>query len=178
MARRRGRSCRRLVAARIIGGPLAPNIRGWAYFTPAAGGSWVSVRVSGLPEYMPATNSRPPIGPHGLHIHLYGTCAVGNPADPFLAAGEHWNPDNQLHGNHAGDLPVLFSNDGVAKMRVFTNRFRPNQVVGKSIIIHMYPDDYRTQPTGASGPRLACGVIKNYRICRNRISPKPPTSCC
>lgn len=164
------RSCRRIVAARIVGGPLAPNIRGWVYFTNAAGGSWVTVRVSGLPPYQPATSSRPPIGPHGFHIHMNGSCAVGDPANPFQAAGEHWNPDNQPHGNHAGDLPVLFSNAGVARMRVFTNRFKPRDVIGKSILIHRYPDDYRSQPAGNSGPRLACGEIKTYRIC-HRITP-------
>ncbi len=167
--RRRSRRCRSIVAARIVGGPLAPDFRGWVYFTSAPGGTWVTVQVSGLPPYQPATNSQPPIGPHGFHIHENDNCTVGDPADPFQAAGAHWNPTAQPHGNHAGDLPVLFSNGGVARMRVYTNRFRPNQVVGRSILIHRHPDDYRSQPAGASGPRLACGVIRNYRICGGRI---------
>ncbi|NLW16887.1 MAG: superoxide dismutase family protein [Firmicutes bacterium] len=141
------------------------------YITPKGGGTWVTVRVNGLPPYQPATNGQPPIGPHGFHIHENGNCTVGDPTDPFQAAGEHWNPTEQPHGNHAGDLPVLFSNGGVARMRVFTNRFRPNQVVGRSILIHRHPDDYRSQPAGASGTRLACGVIRNYRICGGRIRP-------
>ena len=76
-----------------------------------------------------------------------------------MKAGAHYNPDNQLHGNHAGDLPVIFSNNGTAIMDVFTSRFRPKDVVGRSVIIHQNPDDYRTQPTGASGKKLACGII-------------------
>ncbi len=64
------------------------------------------------------------------------------------------------HGNHAGDFPVLFSNDGYAEMTFFTNRFKPWEVIGKSVIIHQNPDDYRSQPSGNSGKRLACGVIQ------------------
>lgn len=158
--------CRRLVGARIMGGPLDPAIRGWVWITPAPGGSWVNVKVSGLPPYQPGN---PPIGPHGFHIHENGNCVVGDPQDPFQAAGGHWNPTNQPHGNHAGDLPNLFSNNGVADMRVYTNRFRPRQVIGKSVIIHMHPDDFRSQPSGASGPRLACGVIGVYRVCNGRV---------
>jgi Cu-Zn family superoxide dismutase len=157
------RRARRMVAARITGGPLAPDIRGWVYFTPASGGSWVTVNVRGLPQYRPAMGDQPPVGPHEFHIHENGTCEVGDPENPYLAAGEHWNPTGQPHGNHAGDLPVLFSNNGVARMRVFTSRFRPQDVIGRSVLIHMNPDDYRTQPAGNSGRRLACGRITTWR---------------
>ncbi|NLG83160.1 MAG: superoxide dismutase family protein, partial [Firmicutes bacterium] len=66
----------------------------------------------------------------------------------------------QPHGNHAGDFPVLFSNHGRARMGFFTDRFKVVDVVGRAAIIHENPDDYRTQPAGASGRRLACGVIR------------------
>jgi Cu-Zn family superoxide dismutase len=85
---------------------------------------------------------------------------VGDPEDPFMDAGSHWNPDNQPHGNHAGDFPVLFSNNGQAKMKFFTDRFKVRDVIGKTVIIHQSPDDYRTQPSGNSGKRLACGIIR------------------
>lgn len=143
-------------AAELRGGPLAPEIRGTVTIRPARGGSWVTVRVEGLPGYSPGP---PPTGPLGFHMHENGTCEVGDPNQPFLAAGGHFNPDGQPHGNHAGDFPVLFSNDGVAEEAFFTDRFRPREVVGRSVIIHQNPDDYRTQPAGDSGPRLACGVI-------------------
>lgn len=149
-----------VATAEMRGGPLAPGISGTVRFFAAAGGTWVCVNVDGLPPYTPAAGERPPIGPHGFHIHEFGTCEVGDPAMPFTAAGEHWNPTGQPHGNHAGDFPVLFSNRGAARMCFFTDRFRVGEVVGRSAIIHAYPDDYRTQPAGASGPRLACGVIR------------------
>jgi len=101
-----------------------------------------------------------PIGPHGFHIHEFGDCQIGDPADPFQAVGGHWNPTNQPHGNHAGDFPVLFSNQGRANMCFFTNAFKPEQVINKAIIIHQNPDDYRTQPAGDAGKRLACGIIE------------------
>ncbi len=146
-------------AAMFIAGPLAPDISGTVTFHNVPGGTVVSVEVEGLPPYQPGD---PPIGPFGFHIHEHGICEVGDPANPFAAAGGHWNPDNQPHGNHAGDLPVLFSHQGIARMAFFTDRFTADEVVGRSIIIHMHPDDYRTQPAGDSGPRLACGIIVRY----------------
>ncbi|MDF2674933.1 MAG: sodC [Clostridiales bacterium] len=146
--------------AHITGGPLAPGIRGTVTFTDVEGGTEVSVEVNGLPPYKPASGGNPPVGPHGFHVHQNGDCSVGNPSDPFKSAGEHWNPTNQPHGNHAGDFPVLFSNNGYARMTFFTNKFKASQVIGKAVIIHENPDDYRTQPAGAGGKRLACGVIQ------------------
>lgn len=150
----------RRAIAYISGGPLDSDIRGTVVFTQVPGGTEVSVEVNGLPSYKPAMDGNPQIGPHGFHIHQNGTCAVGNPKEPFGGAGEHWNPTDQPHGNHAGDFPVLFSNNGYARMSFFTNKFNVNQIIGKSVIIHESPDDYRTQPSGNSGRRLACGVIK------------------
>lgn len=153
---------RRRPEARAIikGGPLAPSINGEVNFYNVPGGTEVCVWVIGLPPYQPAQDDIPPIGPHGFHIHENGTCKIGNPENPFLAAGGHWAPDNRPHGNHAGDFPVLFSNNGMARMCFFTNRFKPKDVINKSVIIHKNPDDYRTQPAGAAGKRLACGIIK------------------
>jgi Cu-Zn family superoxide dismutase len=146
--------------AQVMGGPLAPNIRGTVIFQDVPGGTEVIVEFQGLPPYKPAANGNAPVGPLGFHLHENGTCEVGNGAEPFAAAGAHWNPANQPHGNHAGDFPVIFSNNGYARMSFFTNKFNAEQVVGKSVIIHENPDDYRTQPSGASGRRLACGVVQ------------------
>lgn len=150
----------RVATARIQGGPLAPGLTGIVRFIEAPGGTWVSATVEGLPPYQPARDGQDPIGPHGFHIHEFGDCAVGDPENPFQAAGEHWNPTLQPHGNHAGDFPVLFSNDGRADMEFFTNKFTVDDVVGKAVIIHQNPDDYRTQPAGDAGKRLACGVVR------------------
>lgn len=140
----------------VEGGPLTPGITGVVEFRRFGNGTLVSARIKGLPESRPGT---PPVGPHGFHIHEMGDCQPGNPQDPFQAAGGHWNPTNQPHPFHAGDLPVLLANHGTAVMTVYTDRFKPADVVGRAIVIHENPDDFRTQPAGASGRRLACGVI-------------------
>ncbi|MEG6586245.1 superoxide dismutase family protein [Dendrosporobacter sp. 1207_IL3150] len=150
----------RTAIARIKGGPLAPNIRGMVVFRDVPGGTEVAVDVSGLPPYRPAQGNRAPIGPHGFHLHENGSCEIGDAENPFTAAGSHWNPNKQPHGNHAGDFPVLFSNHGCAKMTFFTDKFQVADVIGKTVIIHENPDDYRTQPAGDAGRRLACGVIR------------------
>lgn len=90
---------RKMTYAIIRGGPLAPNISGVVYFVDIPEGTQVCANINGLPPYQPATINRPPIGPHGFHIHEHGTCEIGDPTDPFQAAGGHWNPDNQPHGN-------------------------------------------------------------------------------
>lgn len=146
--------------AQIFGGPLAPDIHGIVTFTEVAGGIEVSIEVEGLPPYEPATRENPPIGPFGFHIHENGTCSVEDFFNPFTSAGGHWNPTNQPHGFHAGDFPVLISNDGYSKMSFFTNKFQVSQIIGKAVVIHQNPDDYRTQPSGMSGKRLACGIIQ------------------
>ncbi|NLC76378.1 MAG: superoxide dismutase family protein [Clostridia bacterium] len=149
--------------AHVRGGPLRPQIRGIVLFYHVPGGTWVCAEVTGLPPYQPARDGQEPVGPHGFHLHEFGDCTVGDPQNPFQAAGGHWNPTNQPHGNHAGDFPVLFSNNGYARMCFFTNAFSSDQVIGKSVIIHQNPDDYRTQPAGNAGKRLACGVIIGLR---------------
>lgn len=146
--------------ARIEGGPLAPDIKGHVVFVKLPKGTEVYAEVTGLPNYQPGKGDQDPIGPHGFHVHENGVCKVGDPENPFQAAGGHWNPGNQPHGNHAGDFPVLFSNDGYARMSFFTDQFNVSDIIGKSIIIHQNPDDYRSQPSGDAGKRLACGLIK------------------
>ncbi|HZG73525.1 MAG TPA: superoxide dismutase family protein [Chondromyces sp.] len=143
----------------IKGGPLAPNIRGYVLFTEMLNGTMVQVVVQGLPSYQPGTEEKKQVGPHGFHLHEKGSCEIGNPEDPFQEAGGHWNPGNQPHGNHAGDFPVLFSNDGYANMSFFTNKFTPADLRGRAVIIHEGPDDYQSQPSGDAGRRLACGSI-------------------
>jgi superoxide dismutase, Cu-Zn family len=155
-------SASKVAYARIIGGPLAPEINGIVIFTEVPGGTEVFVEVRGLPQYQPAQGDKDPIGPHGFHLHENGSCDIGNPESPFQAAGGHWNPTKQPHGNHAGDFPVLFSNNGYARMTFFTDKFSVQQAIGKAVIIHQSPDDYRTQPAGDAGMRLACGVIAPY----------------
>lgn len=140
--------------------PLAPGLQGSIEFYPVEGGTIVKVELQGLPLYQPAGTSQNPVGPHGFHIHENGVCEIGDPQNPFQTAGGHWNPDGQPHGNHAGDFPVLFSDQGQAVLSFVTHRFSPQDVVGLSVIVHENPDDYRSQPAGDSGRRLGCAVIE------------------
>lgn len=77
-----------------------------------------------------------------------------------MKSGGHWNPTGAPHGNHAGDFPVLFSNHGKAQMCFLTDKFPVADIIGKAVVIHENPDDYRTQPAGSSGRRIACGIIQ------------------
>ena len=104
---------------------------------------------------------------HGFHIHEAGDCSSGD----GMSAKGHFNPLGKPHGHpssaerHAGDLPSLKADKGGrAKLDVtvdsITLRPGPTSIIGRGVIIHADPDDYRTQPTGNAGARLACGVIK------------------
>ena len=145
--------------AKINGGTFAPDISGYINFYNVAGGTEVLVEVWGLPLYKPGQGDIDPIGPLGFHIHENGVCEIKDKDKPFDSAGGHYNPTNQPHGNHAGDFPVIFSNNGFARMSFFTDKFKPEDIIGKSVIIHQNPDDYRSQPAGDSGKRMACGII-------------------
>ncbi|MCY6370526.1 superoxide dismutase family protein [Clostridium ganghwense] len=149
-----------LAAALIKGGPLAPKIKGIVHFNSVPYGTEVYVCVNGLPDYKPAQNGSKSIGPFGFHLHEEGCCKIGDAANPFTCAKGHYNPTNQPHGNHAGDFPVLFSNNGLAQMCFFTNKFKVSEIIGKAVIIHENPDDFQSQPTGNSGKRLACGIVR------------------
>ncbi len=135
--------------ALVRGSPAYPALLGEVLFYPFQGGSLLLVRVAGLPGD----------GFFGFHIHEYGDCCDGGD-QPFHCAGGHYNPAGRPHPDHAGDLPVLLANDGLAYTIVYTGRFRPEEVVGRSVIIHDMPDDYRSQPAGDSGSRIGCGAIE------------------
>jgi len=155
-----GFSDNRLAYAIIEAGPDYPSVSGFVTFTAVPGGVRVCANITGLPSYKPAAEGKQPVGPFGFHIHEKGNCGVGDPAKPFEGCGGHWNPTGQPHGNHAGDFPVLFSNSGRANMCFFTDRFNIDDIIGRSVIIHESPDDYRTQPAGNSGKRIAYGTIR------------------
>lgn len=153
-----------IVGAVIQGGPMNPDVRGYIIFHDVPNGTEVEVTFEGLPEYQPPTQQELQIGPFGFHIHERGVCEVTDPQRPFITSGSHYNPTNQPHGNHVGDFPVLFSNHGYAWMAFFTDKMKPADVVGRSVILHASPDDYTTQPAGFSGRRIACGVIERMQL--------------
>lgn len=107
-------------------------------------------------------------GTYGMHVHSVGQCA----APDFTSAGPHWNPTGTQHGRdnpmgaHHGDLPNLVIESGEigrATLRLVGSRFEGEGALldadGAAFLIHAGPDDYRTDPSGNSGGRVACGVI-------------------
>lgn len=146
--------------AEIISGPLFSNIEGRVIFKDIPGGIEIDVHITGLPEFRLASEGSAQVGPHGFHIHEYGNIEIGEASNPFPYTGDHWNPTNEPHGNHAGDFPILFSNHGIAIMTFFTDKFKVSDIIGRSVVIHQSPDDYRSQPAGNSGKKLAAGLIK------------------
>jgi len=102
---------------------------------------------------------------HGFHIHQFGDCR----APDGTSAGGHFNPEDVEHGaptddiRHVGDLGNLPTNaQGTAEVDFLDTHVElngPNSVLGRGVIVHAGTDDFETQPTGAAGSRLACGVI-------------------
>lgn len=146
----------------LVPGPDYPGIRGLVTFADIRGGVMVCADIAGLPPYRPAEGEKQPVGPFGFHIHERGMCEPGDPSKPFEGCGGHWNPTDQPHGNHAGDFPVLVADGGRAKMCFITGRFTVDDILGRSVMVHENPDDYRTQPAGNSGRRIACGSIRPW----------------
>lgn len=105
---------------------------------------------------------------HGFHVHEKGDCSSGD----GMSTGGHFNPDGATHGHvqpgdrgHAGDMPNLKADaNGIAKVTIELTKMTVAEgkfsIVGKGLIVHRDPDDYKTQPTGNAGPRMACAVIK------------------
>lgn len=140
---------------------LAPTkgntAQGTVTFAQAGGKVRVSAQVTGLK----------PDAEHGFHVHEKGDCSSGD----GMSAGGHFNPAGKPHGHHqsaekhAGDMPNLradaYGNASasfeVAGMTIGTGAA---DIVGKGLIVHRDPDDYRSQPVGNAGPRLACAVIQ------------------
>ena len=138
----------------LKGAPGYSSIIGMTFFYQADGGVLVVAQVQGLPK----SSGSCPADVFAFHIHTGRVCA-GNSEDPFAEAGPHFNPSGCPHPAHAGDLPPLFGCNGYAFLAVFTNRFTVKDVIGRTVIIHRSPDDFKTQPSGDAGAKIACGVI-------------------
>lgn len=143
--------------AEIKGSTAYPNINGKVIFCQLPNGVMVRAEVFGLP-YEHGGNCI-----YGFHIHSGSEC-TGNADDPFANSGSHYNPQNSEHPYHSGDLPSLFGNNGYAYMSFFTNRFSVSEIIGRTVIIHASPDDYRTQPAGNAGAKIACGKIRRIHV--------------
>jgi Cu-Zn family superoxide dismutase len=144
--------------------------RASAHLNPTTGTSAAGrvefVQVGGVVRVSGSVSGLKPGAEHGFHVHEKGDCSSGD----GMSTGGHFNPAAKAHGqhamgeHHAGDLPSLKADSaGVARFAFETSALSvgsgANDVLGRGLIVHRDPDDYKTQPTGNSGPRLACGVV-------------------
>ena len=141
-----------------LSGASGSKVAGELNFAAGNGGVSVMGHVAGL-----AANSI-----HGFHVHENGDCS----ARDAKSAGEHFNPEHAMHGaptaptRHLGDMPNIES-DGTGNATVSATLSGgtlrdggPHDLVGKAVIVHAKRDDYTSQPSGDSGDRIACGVIR------------------
>ncbi len=150
-----GYQVRPAATARLL--PTQGNaVTGHVTFTKTVNYVLVAGEVQGL-----APNTE-----HGFHVHEKGDCSSAD----AVSAGGHFNPRGAQHGaleqaeHHAGDLQSLKSDaNGVARFSFMASALSVGEgaadVIGRGLIVHRDPDDFKTQPTGNSGPRLACAVI-------------------
>lgn len=131
------------------------GVSGIVRFTQSGDALRVEAKVSGLTP-----------GEHGFHVHESGDCSA---PDASSAKG-HFNPGSKSHGHHggaerhAGDMPNLVAdasgNAGFqGDISMLSLGSGANGIIGRSVVIHADPDDYKSQPAGNSGKRIACGTI-------------------
>lgn len=141
--------------AEIIGSSEYPDITGTAEFYQTQMGTLVVTEVSGLPESDDVCMS--PV--FGYHIHS-GQFCTGNSEDAFADTDGHYSIDECRHPYHTGDMPPLFGSQGYAFSIFLSGRFSVCEIIGRTVIIHLNPDDFHTQPSGNSGAKIACGMIE------------------
>jgi Cu-Zn family superoxide dismutase len=132
---------------------------GTAALTQTPFGVLIKLELKGLPA-----------GEHAFHVHAVGQCEP-----PFTSAGGHFNPASKKHGvlasegYHAGDMPNLYVPASgeltieVVNAAITLDKDKPNSVYqpgGTAVVIHAGKDDYKTDPTGDAGGRIACGVVQ------------------
>jgi len=151
-------------ATTMAGGPMAAitdasgHDLGSLMLTDGSGGITVSGTLRGLPP-----------GEHGIHVHTTGACD----APAFTTAGGHWNPTSKMHGSqnpagpHLGDMMnITVGADSSVAVQLTTSGGSLHgadmlmDADGAAVVMHAKGDDYKTDPSGNSGDRVACGVIK------------------
>ncbi len=133
----------------IKGGDEYPQICGEIWFFQNGCSVLVTAKITGLPKENTS-------GFFAMHIHQGKSCG----GKDFADSGTHFNPKNKPHPDHAGDLPPLLSCRGTAYLQVKTDRFNVRDIIGRTVIIHSNADDFVTQPSGNSGMKIACGIIR------------------
>ena len=132
----------------IRGGEDAPRLSGRVRFYQENGCVLIEAGISGLPKDSQT-------GFFAFHIHSGNNCS----GEAFAGTEGHYTPTGQAHPRHAGDLPPLLQWGENAYLAVRTDRFCVEDVIGKTVVIHADPDDFRSQPAGNAGKKIACGVI-------------------
>lgn len=127
---------------------------GTVVFTKVEGGVKVEATLDGLAP-----------GDHGFHIHQYGDCS----SPDGKSAGGHFNPEGVEHAGpeasvrHVGDLGNITADENghatLERVDAHLTFSGPHSIVGRGVIVHQKADDLTSQPTGAAGARVACGVI-------------------
>jgi Cu-Zn family superoxide dismutase len=131
------------------------KVTGIVTFTPVADGVQVHAEITGLTP-----------GKHGFHVHEFGDCSAADAS----SAGAHFNPTNQPHAGpdaaarHEGDMGNVEADaSGNAKLDYVDHQISvtndSKSAIGRAVVVHAKPDDLKTQPSGDSGARIACGVI-------------------
>ncbi len=145
-------------ATAILSPTKGNEANGTLIFEDGAGGVSLSGTISGLTP-----------GKHGFHIHETGDCS----ADDASSAGGHFNPHGHAHGapdseigqRHSGDLGNIIADaQGNAQIDLTDSLLRldgTDSIVGRAVIVHGNADDLSSQPSGAAGPRVACGIINS-----------------
>ncbi|OYU15089.1 MAG: superoxide dismutase [Alphaproteobacteria bacterium PA4] len=145
-----------LLTVPLTGADGAP--RGTVTLAQEADGTRITARVIGVPP-----------GDYAMHLHSVGLCE--GPA--FTSAGGHFNPAAKQHGHlnpmgeHAGDLPnVTVDPSGLGLLNDFREGLRLKDGAaplldadGAAVVLHAKADDYKSDPAGNAGPRIACGVV-------------------
>lgn len=146
------------MAQAMLVGKSGSTAAGQLQLTQVADGVVIGGELTGLP----------PNSTHGFHVHEKGDCS----APDASSAGGHFNPSMSQHGGpdspmkHLGDAPNIKSDvSGNATLNVTVAGATlkdggPNDLIGKAVVVHAKPDDYKTQPSGNSGDRIACGVVE------------------
>jgi Cu-Zn family superoxide dismutase len=144
-------------AQATLAGASGSSVQGDLQLTASSDGVVIAGEISGL-----APNTE-----HGFHVHETGDCT----APDAKSAGGHFNPGHVDHGaptavHHLGDIPNIKSDAAghvIVSATIAGATLRDggaSDLVGKAVIVHAKPDDYKTQPSGNSGDRIACGVVQ------------------
>lgn len=128
--------------AEISGNEQHSGLRGTLMLYPAEDGSVAVIEVHGLPENEPFL---------AVHLHNGASCAE---------SGSHLSFELLGHPLHTGDFPPLLNNEGFAWSAFYTDRFTPHQAVGYPVVIHAHSEDFRSQPAGDPGEKIACGMVR------------------